>query len=168
MVIQQKYMHRHEVVLVIGGNQGDRPGLIREARDLLSKTGEIVKASSIYETQPWGHASEGDYLNQALVVETEKSPQDFILFSQKIENDLGRIRDQSWGNRTMDIDLIYYDDGIYQEKNLVIPHPLIAERKFVLVPLVEILPDYLHPVFRLSNRELLQRCRDESHVEIFG
>lgn len=167
MVIRQKKRNSHQIVLMIGGNRGDRLQLINDAKMLLSEAGKITTASSIFETAPWGAASEGSYLNQALVIETETPPEDFILLSQSIETMLGRIRTRSWGNRTMDIDLLYDGDRVYREKDLIIPHPRIAERRFVLVPLVEILPDFIHPVLNLSNRELLKRCRDESSVEIF-
>lgn len=167
MVIKQKKRNSHQIVLMIGGNLGDRLQLINDARMLLSEAGKITKASSIFETAPWGAASEGSYLNQALVIETDTPPEDFILLSQSIEITLGRIRTRSWGNRTMDIDLLYDGDRVYREKNLILPHPRIAERRFVLVPLVEILPDFIHPVLHLSHLELLKRCRDESSVEIF-
>jgi 2-amino-4-hydroxy-6-hydroxymethyldihydropteridine diphosphokinase len=157
----------HQVVLSIGGNLGDKELLIKKAVALLGKTGAITSVSSIYETEAWGSISEGNYLNQALVVLTERAPKDFLEQAQKIEIELGRTRGEKWGNRTMDVDLIYYDAIIYQDEKLIIPHPLMSERKFVLVPLVEIMPDFIHPVFQISNQELLLRCRDQSEVKLY-
>lgn len=157
----------HQAVLLIGGNIGDREQLIRQALHLISEAGALGKVSSVYETQAWGQVSEGHFLNQALLLETPASPVELLVATQQIENALGRTRQQHWGNRTMDIDLLYYDELVYQDDNLIIPHPLLAERKFVLVPLAEILPDYIHPVFQLSNQELLKRCTDRSDVRIY-
>ena len=157
----------HQVVLLIGGNLGDRERLIEEARGLLSKIGRLKTVSNAYETQAWGNASEGQYLNQALVIETSNSPAEFIQLTQEIENTLGRTRNIPWGNRTMDIDMIYFDDLVYQDEKLIVPHPLMSERNFVLVPLVEILPDFVHPIFKISNKELLLRCPDKSEVKVY-
>lgn len=158
----------HQVVLLIGGNLGDRKRLIEEARCLLSEIGTIKTASNVYESHAWGDASEGQYLNQALVIETASSPINLIQMTQEIENRLGRTRNILWGNRTMDIDIIYFDDLVYQDENLIVPHPLMSERNFVLVPLVEILPYFVHPVFKVNNKELLLRCRDKSEVKIYS
>lgn len=155
----------HQAVLLIGGNLGDREQLINHAHRLLSATGEILCESSLYETQAWGGASEGSYLNQALIIKTALSPLELLEVSQGIESQLGRTRDVHWGDRTMDIDIIYVDDLIYQDDNLTIPHPRMAERNFVLVPLTEILPDFIHPVFQVSHRTLLKRSVDNSKVE---
>ena len=158
----------HQVVLLIGGNLGDRERLIQEAQELLSTIGTIKSVSNLYETQAWGNASEGQYLNQALVIETPHSPGEFIQLTQEIENKLGRRRNITWGDRTMDIDIIYFDDIVYQDEKLIVPHPLMSERNFVLVPLVEILPDFIHPVFKVSNKELLLRSTDKSTVKVYS
>lgn len=157
----------HQVVLLIGGNEGDREYLISQALNLISALGKLLKVSSIYETQAWGENSEGNFLNQAVVLETSNSPEDLLKATQKIELTLGRTRHHHWGNRTMDIDLIYYDDQVFQTKHLIIPHPLMSERRFVLAPLAEILPDFIHPVFRLSSQMLLERCTDSGEVRLF-
>lgn len=158
----------HQVVLLIGGNLGDRKRLMEEARVLLSKIGTIKTVSNVYESQAWGNASEGQYLNQALVIETSSSPSRLIQMTQEIENKLARTRNIRWGNRTMDIDIIYFDDLVYQDENLIVPHPLMSERSFVLVPLVEILPDFIHPIFNLTNKELLLRCGDKGEVNVYS
>lgn len=157
----------HQVVLLIGGNEGNREYLIGQALDLISGVGKLSKVSSIYETQAWGEHSEGDFLNQAVVLESSQSPEEILKATQKIEKSLGRARHQHWGNRTMDIDLIYYDNQVLNTQNLIIPHPLMSERRFVLVPLTEILPGFIHPVFQLNTHELLKNCTDRSMVRLY-
>lgn len=157
----------HETALMIGGNLGDRKKLIDDTRALLSATGTLKKASSIYETVAWGKLSDKEYLNQALWLETKLSPADLLHAAQTIEKKLGRFRDEKWGDRTMDIDILYYDNLVCKTEELTLPHPLIQERNFVLVPLVEILPDYVHPLLRVSNKELLRRCTDNNRVRLY-
>lgn len=155
----------HQAVLLIGGNLGDRKGLIERAHTLLSALGEIICQSSLYETQAWGGASEGNFLNQALILRTPLPPLALLEATQEIEHQLGRTREVHWGNRTMDIDIIYVDNLVYQDEKLSLPHPRIAERNFVLVPLTEILPDFIHPVLRVSHRTLLHQSADNNKVE---
>ncbi len=155
----------HQTVLLIGGNLGEREQLIHLTHLLLSDIGEITCKSDLYETQAWGGASEGNFLNQALVLKTDKPPSELLQATQGIEHRLGRTREVHWGNRTMDIDIIYIDDLVYQDEKLTVPHPLMAERNFVLVPLTEILPDFVHPILHLTHRTLLSRCTDTSKVE---
>lgn len=154
----------NQAVLLIGGNLGDRMRLIRGAHLLLSEIGEIVSKSSLYETAAWGNVSQGNFLNQALILRTAKSATELLRATQKIENQLGRTRETRWGDRTMDIDIIYFNDLVCKDKNLALPHPLLAERRFVLIPLVEILPGFVHPVFHLTQQELLDQCPDKSKV----
>lgn len=155
----------HQAVLLIGGNLGDREQLIEQAHVLLSTLGQITCQSSLYETQAWGGASEGNFLNQALILHTSLPPLELLEATQEIEHQLGRTREVHWGNRTMDIDIIYVDELVYEDEKLSLPHPRIAERNFVLVPLTEILPDFIHPVLQLSHRTLLQRSGDNNKVK---
>lgn len=157
-----------KVVLIIGGNLGDRLELIREANRLLMLYFGIPKcASSIFETAAWGGKSVGDYLNQVLIFETIQSPDNVLDIIIKIEEKMGRQRDQKWGDRTMDIDILYFGNKIIRKPNLNIPHPYIQERRFVLVPLNEILPDFSHPLLAKTHRELLESCTDISIVDVF-
>jgi 2-amino-4-hydroxy-6-hydroxymethyldihydropteridine diphosphokinase len=146
----------HQVVLIIGGNQGDRTALIHLAKEKLDTLfSSAVLASSIYETLPWGGNSIGNYLNQVLIYKVVQTPLEILKSIQSIENELGRERKEKWGNRTMDIDILYYDNQVVELPELVIPHPNLHFRTFVLEPLVEIIPEYVHPVFIKTNRELL-------------
>jgi 2-amino-4-hydroxy-6-hydroxymethyldihydropteridine diphosphokinase len=152
--------------LLIGGNQGDREAMLAEARTLISAAaGTIRKASSLYETAPWGKSDQGWFLNQALQVETEADPVTLLKTLLQIEEKMGRKRAEKYGSRRIDIDILFFNDAILRQPELVIPHPEIANRRFVLEPLNEIAPDYLHPVLHRSVRELLVSCTDPLEVK---
>lgn len=155
----------NKVYLLIGGNMGDRLANIQSAQLLIAQNaGTIIETSSIYETEAWGLKEQPAFLNQALLIATELSAQDLLIELQAIEKALGRKRIQHLGPRTMDIDIIYFNDAIIHTKTLAIPHPHLHSRNFVLTPLVEIAPDYPHPQMGLTNRELLVQCPDNSTV----
>ena len=152
--------------LLIGGNQGDREAMLAEARTHLeTAAGMIRQASSLYETAPWGKSDQGWFLNQALQVETEADPATLLKTLLQIEEKMGRKRAEKYGSRRIDIDILFFNDAILHRPDLVIPHPEIANRRFVLEPLNEIAPDYLHPVLHRSVRELLLACTDPLEVK---
>ncbi|MEB2782913.1 2-amino-4-hydroxy-6-hydroxymethyldihydropteridine diphosphokinase [Algoriphagus sp. C2-6-M1] len=153
-----------KAVLILGGNRGDRISLLKLAVEAVSELGQVTLKSKIYETEAWGGVAKGPFLNQVLEIKTKFSPAELLAFTQKIETDLGRKREEHWGDRTMDIDIIYFGDSIIDTPELRIPHPFLAERKFVLVPLAEILPDFRHSVFGKSSLEMLAECDDRSEV----
>jgi len=155
------------VVLLIGGNLGDRLQLLKQAEDLLKKKFTVVKKSYIYESVAWGDNSEGDYLNRILIIETDMDPEEILRQAQAIEDLLERVRIQKWGNRTMDIDILYVDEQIIQSPTLTVPHPFIQERRFVLVPLCELLPAFRHPILNKTHLQLLKICRDEGEVKVY-
>ncbi|TDK50490.1 2-amino-4-hydroxy-6-hydroxymethyldihydropteridine diphosphokinase [Algoriphagus formosus] len=154
-----------EVVLILGGNLGDREQLIREAKQMLVSKALIKGESSIFSTEAWGGKAEGEFLNQVLLVSTEEVPLKFLSFLQTIERDLGREREVTWGDRTMDIDILYWEGQEIQVPNLIIPHPHLHKRRFVLAPLAELLPDWVHPKLNKNSLELLEACEDESKVK---
>jgi 2-amino-4-hydroxy-6-hydroxymethyldihydropteridine diphosphokinase len=157
-----------KVVLIVGGNLGNRLALIEEANFLLSQIfGNPQAFSSIYETEAWGGLSSFNYLNQVLVYETNEKPQ-FILNSiMNIEQKMGRQRKVKWGDRNMDIDILYYGSKLINKEDLTIPHPFIQDRRFVLVPLNDVLPDFVHPILFKSHSELLDLCKDQSQVSVY-
>lgn len=158
-----------QIILIIGGNIGDRLSLITQAKQLLEeKIGKINLISSLYETEAWGGVSKGNYLNQILILESELSAEQVLDKALQIEKVLGRQRDIKWGNRTMDIDILFYGDQIFDTYDLKIPHPYLHLRRFVLEPLAEIAPDFVHPILKLTSAELLQNCEDDSIVKIIG
>ncbi len=149
------------VVFIIGGNQGDRLDLIYKAKiKLQEKIGVALSLSSIYKTKAWGKESAKDYLNQVLVFKTDLTAENLLAIGHEIENQLGRERSEKWGDRSMDIDILYIGQAIINTPYLQIPHPLIQLRRFVLVPLVEVLPDFIHPIFKMTNKQLLENCQD--------
>ena len=157
-----------KVVIILGGNKGDRIKLLNQAVQGLSEVGEITRKSAIYETAAWGGVAKGAFLNQAIILETQLSPDELLAYIQNVEKQLGRKRDDHWGDRTMDLDILYFGGHVISTDSLQIPHPYIAQRRFVLVPLVEILPEFIHPVLEKNQLELLEECEDKSAVMIFN
>ncbi|WP_158859140.1 2-amino-4-hydroxy-6-hydroxymethyldihydropteridine diphosphokinase [Lunatibacter salilacus] len=158
-------MENHQVVLLIGGNMGNRLNYLTQAVMQLEEHFKLIKKSGIYETEAWGGNSFGNYLNQALLMQTEANAVQVLELIQEIEHNLDRKREKRWGNRTMDIDILYFDNVVMDTTYLNIPHPYLQERKFVLVPLVEIIPEYVHPIYKVSQLELLARVKDASVVK---
>lgn len=159
------------VVLITGGNLGDVAANIAEAARLVGeRVGRIELRSSIVQSAPWGDVAgtDGDvapdFSNQVLVVATELSPIEVLNAVQAIENELGRVRaagsaeakrERRYGSRTMDIDILFYDSEVIETDRLIVPHPMLAQREFVLRPLNEVLPDFVHPVLGKTVGELL-------------
>ncbi|MBA3900505.1 MAG: 2-amino-4-hydroxy-6-hydroxymethyldihydropteridine diphosphokinase [Bacteroidetes bacterium] len=156
----------NQAVLLLGSNLGDTFDNLSQARLQLSRqTGKINLASSLYETLPWGFKHENNFLNQVLVLETEFGPLELLNRILKIEEALGRHRDgQGYQARVIDIDILYYNKEIIEDEFLKVPHPLLHERRFTLAPLTEVLPDFIHPVFKEDNKSLLRKCKDNSKV----
>lgn len=154
------------VFLGVGSNLGVRETYLRKAVESIEDNiGRIIKTSSVYETEPWGFISENKFLNMVAEVETVLAPSAVLSAILKIELLLGRIRNENrYSSRAIDIDILLYEDKIIDEINLKVPHPLMHERRFVLVPLSEIAPDLIHPVFKKSSADLLKSCSDTSIV----
>ena len=155
----------NNVYLLIGGNMGDRMANLAAARDSINiECGRILSTSSIYETEAWGYKEQNAFLNQALVIQTSLQANALMDSILKIEIALGRKREIPLGPRIIDIDIIYYNDEIINSSTLTIPHPSMAQRKFVLMPLTEIAPNYRHPILLKTNEILLKECGDSSVV----
>jgi len=155
----------NNVYLLIGGNMGERMANLAAARNRINiDCGRITASSSIYETEAWGYKEQPAFLNQALAIETSLEAEKLMEEILKIEMALGRKREIPLGPRIIDIDIIYYNDEIINTSSLTIPHPSMAQRKFVLMPLTEISPDYMHPILLKTNEVLLKECGDSSVV----
>jgi 2-amino-4-hydroxy-6-hydroxymethyldihydropteridine diphosphokinase len=154
-----------EVFILLGGNQGDKHKIFSETIKLISKSiGKVVILSSVYETEPWGFVSDL-FWNQALIVDSLLSPEDVLKQALDIENRMGRKRiSENYEARPIDIDLMFYDDLQIDTPHLTIPHPLMAQRRFILVPMAEIAPDKIHPITGLTVKEMLQNCTDQLKV----
>lgn len=153
-----KKEHLSQVVLLTGSNLGNRAAYLQQAFEHINKTcGKVILFSGIYESEAWGFEAPPFY-NQALVVETTLSPKEFLSCTQSIEIELGRERKHpllSYSSRTIDIDILFFDNLIINTNNLIVPHPKMALRRFVLEPLAEILPYFQHPVLKKTVNELL-------------
>lgn len=154
-----------KVYLLLGGNLGDRKMLIANAENELRKQiGDIVLKSSLYETKAWGREQQTNFLNKVLAINTKLNAFEILNIIQNIEVKLGRKRVEHWGSRTIDIDILFYENEIIDTEDLKIPHPLINMRKFVLSPLLEIIPDFIHPGLKKTIRELYLICEDKLEV----
>lgn len=151
----------HTVILHTGSNLGDRAAFLAAARDAIREhIGDILAASSIYETAAWGVEDQPAFLNQALSVSTRLSANAVLHTIQAIEQSAGREREVRWGARTLDIDVLSYDDMVLDTPALVLPHPRLSERNFVLAPLCDIAPEWRHPVLQRTAAELWAACPD--------
>lgn len=155
----------NKVYLLIGGNVGDRQGNLEQARrEIALNIGEISRTSSVYETAPWGNQAQDSFLNQVLEVLSPLDPDAILATTLAIEQRMGRIREGLNQPRTIDIDILYFNNEIIRKDGLTIPHPRIAERKFVLIPMNELNPDWVDPTHQQSIIQLLDACCDELEV----
>lgn len=150
------------IYLLMGSNLGNRLEYLREAEQMLIKGGiQVIDESTIFETEPWGKGNQGWFLNVVLQIETSKQPEELLENILVIEEDLGRIRKEKWGERSIDIDILYYHEEVIDTENLKIPHPGIPDRKFTLIPLTEMCPLELHPTSKQTQMQMLADCTDE-------
>lgn len=154
-------------VLLLGSNLGDRNQYIDTAcRKIREEVGPIDKRSKRYETEAWGVETQNPYLNQALQISTSLSPIELLNTTQGIERKIGRVKKSKWNSRVIDIDILFFEKMEIHVEELKIPHPLLHERKFALIPCDEIIPDYIHPVFGKSITALLASCNDNLNVSV--
>lgn len=156
----------NNTILLLGGNLGDVNNTFYQARQKIAlQAGPILKVSSVYQSEPWGFQAENKFLNQVLVVETSMNPEPLMELLLSIEFLLGRSRRvKSLESRPIDIDLLFYNDQVIVGPLLEVPHPRLHLRRFTLLPLVEIVPEMVHPVFGTTMLELLENCPDKLSV----
>lgn len=160
---------KHRVFIALGSNLGDRSQHLEQAiMSINSGIGQVVKQSSVYETAAWGLEDQQAYLNQCIEIETSLDPLPLLLSLQHLETYLGRVRTIKWGPRLIDLDILLYDQEEISLPELKIPHPFLAERRFVLEPLNEIAASTIVPKWALSVSELLNKCPDPLHVGLYS
>ncbi|MCL4534453.1 MAG: 2-amino-4-hydroxy-6-hydroxymethyldihydropteridine diphosphokinase [Bacteroidetes bacterium] len=156
------------VFVGLGTNLGDRLGQLKQALCLLRGLGTVRRVSSLYETEPVGYAGQPWFLNAACEMETDLSPLDLLSALKDIEHHLGRVPTRRNGPRTIDLDILLYDERQVELPDLKIPHPRMHQRRFVLEPLAEIAPDAVHPRLGKTARELLQELQDGEVVRKYA
>lgn len=164
------------VYLSLGSNKGDRVGYVQQATGLLSSLNEgervfkIIRTSSLYETQPWLEKNTTWFVNAVIEIKTNLAPQDLLNECQKIEHLLGRNREAEglYGDRTIDIDILFYNNEIISEDNLQIPHKFLHQRAFILVPMLEFNPDFIHPILNKSIEDLHEELENPEMVYLYG
>jgi 2-amino-4-hydroxy-6-hydroxymethyldihydropteridine diphosphokinase len=159
----------NEAYLLTGGNIGDRLDFLFKAKEEIKKRcGGILEESRIYETAAWGNENQQAFLNQVLKIETNLGPEKLLNTILQIEKNLGRKRELKYGPRTIDIDILFFNDKVIDHQGLKIPHPQLQNRKFVLVPLNEIAANKIHPAFNKTITQLLTECPDPLAVNKFN
>lgn len=152
------------IFLLLGSNLGDRRGHMAEAIEHIRTFATVVQTSSIYTTGAWGNTNQPDFLNQVIEVDTTVSPGELLQNILNVESKMGRSRIEKWGARIIDIDILFYRDTIVDSTDLKVPHPQMQNRKFTLIPLREIAPDFVHPLFRKTITRLDEECTDTLEV----
>lgn len=156
----------HLACFSLGSNMGDRFAYLEHARSMLEeKAGRLVRLSAMYESPAWGYESDQTYINCCLAIYTHKDPQHLMEIALEIERQMGRRREGTgYSDRVIDIDLLLVEDVVMDLPQLILPHPRMSERRFVLVPLAEILPGLQHPLSGQTISDLLEACPDQSPV----
>lgn len=154
------------VFISLGSNLGEREKHLHTAIELIAgmSNSELVKTSGIYSTAAWGKTDQPDFLNMVIEIRTSLQPETLMKELLQLENKMGRIRDDRWGPRLIDMDILFYGDKVHRSGTLIIPHSELHKRKFVLVPLHEIAPGFIHPVSQKKVAEMLTECADQLAV----
>lgn len=158
--------------LCLGSNIEDRINYVQQATRLLVESNHvsIIRSSTLYETEPWGNKDQGWFLNAVIEVKTKLEPQDLLKLCLDVESHIGRDRSnqEHWGARTIDIDILLYGDRIVEEENLLIPHKYLHERAFALVPLLELIPEFVHPKYKKTLIELHEALECPEDIFLYG
>jgi 2-amino-4-hydroxy-6-hydroxymethyldihydropteridine diphosphokinase len=156
----------NDVFLQLGSNIGDRKRFLSTALSFIkSEIGSIVSVSKIYESSPWRVEGQNKYLNQILKIKSKLEPEELLKYILDIESKMGRKRIEKWGERVIDIDIIFFSNYIIETKDLCIPHKHMHKRNFVLVPLNDIASNFNHPKYNISVSDLLHNCQDIKTIE---
>lgn len=157
---------KHEAFLSLGTNLGDRQGYLKAAIESLKKNAiNLLALSPIYETEPIGVLDQPNFLNMVIKIETDLTPEELLKVTMEIEQEQHRVRVKRWGPRTLDIDILFYDDLVIDNPpTLLVPHPRASERAFILLPLNDIAPNFIHPILKVPIKELAIRVEGREGV----
>lgn len=154
--------------LLLGSNMGNSQELLSDAiHQIEMNTGKLIRASGLYATAAWGNTDQPDFLNQVIVIETNLSAKETLQSVLSIEKKMGRVRTVKNAPRIIDIDILFFNKEIIHHPDLIVPHPEIQNRRFVLIPLNEIAPQFIHPVLNQNVHQLLTLCKDPLNVKKF-
>lgn len=154
------------IYILLGTNLGDKKQNLSQAKELITKqAGAVLAESAIYETAAWGKEDQDSFYNQVIEIDSTLKALDLLEVLLTIETEMGRIRFEKWGERLIDLDILYFREQLFAEENLKIPHPGIPDRRFTLTPLVEIAPQLVHPILQETQEALLQKCPDSLSVK---
>ena len=168
-----------DIYILLGSNRGEREATLRQAAEMIATlAGSVRRVSQLYETEPWGFRDPVLFLNQVIEIESEYSPEELLERLLAIEARLGRIRPfdgcgcgigdgPAYLARTIDLDILFYGNRLAFSDRLMVPHPRLHERKFTLIPLHELAPEFIHPILKKSVAELLRDCNDPSQVTVW-
>ncbi len=155
-------------LLHLGSNEGNRQEMIKKAIALIEKNiGNVVNKSMLYETEAWGKKDQPDFINQAIEVKTKLDALQTLNKCIELQSQLGGVKKEKWGPRSIDIDLLFLNDKVIKNDKITLPHPEIQNRNFVLIPLMEIAGEFVHPVLNKTIEELFDECTDECEVSVF-
>ena len=158
----------NKAYLLLGSNMGNsKTQLVKAVRNIEKKIGSLTRLSTLYSTAAWGNTRQPDFLNQVIIVETELTASQTMQIILQIEKQMGRVRTVKNAPRIIDIDILFFNKEIIDQKQLIVPHPQIQNRRFVLVPLNQLSPNLLHPVLKKSVHQLLIHCPDTLNVKKF-
>jgi len=153
------------IYLQLGTNLGEREKNLKKVISLIERyISKISQKSKVYLCSPWGRANQDDFLNQVICLESKFSAEKILKIIHLIENEMGRTRAEKWGERIIDIDILFFNNEIINQGNLIIPHPYLHERLFVIIPLMEISPNFIHPIFKKDITSLFETCKDQEKV----
>ncbi len=156
----------NKIYFLLGSNMGDsKKQLATAIKTIQKKIGIISRTSSLYQTAAWGKTDQPDFINQVIIVESKLNAETCITTILDIENKMGRIRTEKNAPRIIDIDILFFNKEIINLPNLIVPHPAISKRRFVLIPLNELSPNFIHPTLHKNTHQLLKNCPDKLNVK---
>ena len=155
------------IIILLGSNLGDRLANLKQAIAAIASFSTILQQSNIYQTAAWGNTDQADFLNQAIEIQTQQTAENLMHALLAIESQMGRVRLQKWEPRIIDLDIIFYESEIHTTDFIQIPHPEMQNRAFVLKPLLDLIPNFEHPILKQSISQLWEKCPDQLEVSLF-